>query len=170
MNLEREFERFVREHYDRAFATAFRILGDKEDAMDAVQEAFLKAWKARSRFRGDASPGTWLHRIVVNCARDILRASIARRRKEVSSEIPEHVVSREDDPMQVASRKEMAALVAAAVESLPARQREVFVLRHMEELSIREIADITGMAEGTVKVHLHRAVMALRKVLSNHEL
>ena len=163
-----EFENFVLENQKRAFSVAYRIVGNGEDARDAVQDAFVKAFSNWGRFRRESSAQTWFHRIVVNASLDILRRT--KSRHQDPGEVPEHVQSSDPAPWEEIRRKEIAEKVGSAVAELPDRQREVFVLKHYEELPIREICVLLDLAEGTVKVHLSRAVQRLREELSDYDL
>lgn len=162
-----EFEAFVLGYQQKAFSAAYRILGNVHDAWDAVQEAFVKAFKARRDFKGGAAVTTWFHRIVVNAALDVLRK---RSRLRVVEEVPETGGPSGPRPEDRAKEGEIREIVMSAVGTLSKRQRDVFMLRHFEELSVLEISETLGLAVGTVKVHLSRAVHRLREELSGHEL
>jgi RNA polymerase sigma-70 factor (ECF subfamily) len=162
------FEAFVLGYQKRAFSIAYRITGSVEDARDAVQEAFVRAFRSREDFRGEAAVTTWFHRVVVNASLDVLRkrASLPVAVEEIP-ERPEHGVVR---PEESARRGEIRRMVESAVHRLPERQRDVFLLKHFEGLSVKEVGATLGLAEGTVKAHLSRAVHALREELSEHDL
>ncbi len=143
------------------FALAARMLGDREEAADAVQEIFLRAYRALPRFRLGARFHTWLYTIALNWLRSRLRSRRSRRRIEARLPLPDAG----PDPGDVALDRESERLAAEALERLAPRYREPFVLRHSQELSIREIGEALGLPEGTVKVRLHRARLLLAKAL-----
>lgn len=165
------FEAVVRLYGGRLLSVARRLLGNDADAQDAVQDAFVRAFKAIGTFEARAQLSTWLHRIVVNTALMKLRE---RQRKPTSS-IEELLPNFIDDGHQtVASRdwsdallerKETAGLVREAIAMLPDQYREVLVLRDIEDRDTAETADLLGTTPNAVKVRLHRARQALRTLL-----
>ena len=167
----KEFDQVVRRHQRRIYRVLLGMLRDTDAAETLTQECFLRAYRHRRSFRGDASVETWLVRIAINLARDHLknrrRAFWARlfertpRGEDRESEMPE-VATHEASPERALAAREEVAAVRTLVERLPARQREVFVLRFVEEMTLEEIAQATGMELGTVKSHLHRAVGTVR--------
>jgi RNA polymerase sigma-70 factor (ECF subfamily) len=165
VNAEREhrFEALVSEHRDRAIGLAWRLLGgDGAAAEDVAQEAFLRAYRGLARFREDAQLSTWFYRILVNEVQRHRRWRWVRER--VAGEMPEEP---HDPSPRAQSDPAMRDRVARALDGLPRGQREAFVLVHLEGLTIRETAELTGRAMGTVKSHLHRALRALRRELAD---
>jgi RNA polymerase sigma-70 factor (ECF subfamily) len=158
---EREaFSELVRTHERRAYAVARAIVVNHEDAEDAVQEAFLHAYRALHRFLPDQAFGAWLHRIVANAALDITR----RRKVRDADELPETVASPFRDP---AEASELRRRLQEALESLPARQRAVIVLHDVEGFKHSEIGVTLGIPEGTARSDLHYARSHLREVLGS---
>jgi len=159
----RDFEAFVAAHRDRAVGLAWRLVGgDMAAAEDVAQEAFLRAHRGLDQFREEAKMSTWFYRILVNEAQRHLRWRWVRQR--VAGEMPDEPVdSRPDVPGDPALRER----VTRAVGNLPRGQREAFALVHLEGFTVREAADITGRAIGTIKSHLHRALGNLRAVLAD---
>ena len=158
---EREaFSELVRTHERRAYAVARAIVVNHEDAEDAVQEAFLHAYRALHRFLPDQAFGAWLHRIVANAALDITR----RRKVRDADELPESVASPFRDP---AEASELRRRLQEALESLPARQRAVIVLHDVEGFKHSEIGVTLGIPEGTARSDLHYARSHLREVLGS---
>jgi RNA polymerase sigma-70 factor (ECF subfamily) len=155
------FRELVERYTGLLFALSWRMLGDREDAADAVQEIFLRVYRALPRFRLGARFHTWLYTIALNWLRSRLRSRRSRRAAEARLRPPESG----PDPADVALDREAERLAASALARLPARYREPFVLRHSQELSIREIAEVLGLPEGTVKVRLHRARRLLAAAL-----
>jgi RNA polymerase sigma-70 factor (ECF subfamily) len=158
-----------RRYGSRMLATARRLLGNEEDARDAVQEAMLSAFKAVGRFEGGAQIGTWLHRIVVNAA--LMRLRTRRRRPESSIDdlLPTyqadgHRVLSSDDELPIdeaLDRDEMLQVLRSCVDELPDGYRQVYLLRDVEELSSDEVALAMGLTPNAVKIRLHRARQAL---------
>ena len=158
---EREaFSQLVRAHQRRAYAVARAIVVNHEDAEDAVQEAFLHAYRALNRFLPDQAFGAWLHRIVANAALDITR----RRKVRDADELPETVASPFRDP---AESSELRRRLEEALASLPARQRAVIVLHDVEGYKHSEIGVTLGIPEGTARSDLHYARSHLREVLGS---
>jgi RNA polymerase sigma-70 factor, ECF subfamily len=157
----RAFEELVRRHTERLWAFAVRTLGDSHDASDALQEAFLSAFRAADRWRGEASVSTWLHRIVYHACLDRVR----RRRTHQADPLGEDT----DVPVPrdaVADRMTVLA-VDEALEALPAAQRAAVVLVDMEGLSIAEAAAALGVREGTVKSRAARGRYRLAVLLGH---
>jgi RNA polymerase sigma-70 factor, ECF subfamily len=163
------FEEVFRRYGARMIATARRLLGNEEDARDAVQEAMLSAFKAVGRFEGGSQIGTWLHRIVVNAA--LMRLRSRRRKPESSIEdlLPSfqadghRVLPARDelDPAEAVEQAQLLSLLRASVEDLPEGYRQVYVLRDIEELSSEEVGLAMGLTPNAVKIRLHRARQAL---------
>jgi RNA polymerase sigma-70 factor (ECF subfamily) len=156
---EREaFSELVRRHQRRAYAVARSIVINHEDAEDAVQEAFLHAFKAIDRFLPDQAFGAWLHRIVANAALDVTR----RRKVRDADELPETVASPFRDP---AVGDELRRRLQEALEALPERQRAVIVLHDVEGYKHAEIGKMLDIPEGTARSDLHYARSHLRQLL-----
>ncbi len=165
-----DFDRLVRLHQRRIYRVLLAVLRDADAADTLTQECFLRAYQKRQSFRGDATVATWLVRIALNLARDHqksrrqwfwrrLLGSADPSTEAAAAEVPDLRAS----PERTLLAREEAGSVARAVELLPARQREVFLLRFVEEMSLEEIAQATGLETGTVKSHLSRAVAAVRQ-------
>lgn len=168
---ERAFEEVVRAHGGRLLSVARRFLGSSEDAQDAVQDAFIRAFKAIHTFEERAQLHTWLHRILVNTA--LMKLRERRRKPEASIDdlLPTYatdghqtVESREWSDALL-ERKETAGLVRAAIAQLPEQYRTVLILRDLEERDTAETAAILGTTTTVAKVRLHRARQALRTLL-----
>jgi RNA polymerase sigma-70 factor (ECF subfamily) len=169
------FERIVRTYGGRLLAVTRRILHDEELARDAVQDAFVTAFRARKTFAATARDSTWLHRIAVNAA--LMKLRTQRRHPETS--IDELLPSFRDDghfalslesweePVDVAiGRRETAAFVRGAIDKLPESYRTVLMLRDIEGLDNEEAARMLGITPNAVKIRLHRARMALRTLIA----
>lgn len=165
------FEELVNRHKQKAYNIAFGFARDREDAKDLSQEAFLKAFNYLKNFDGRSSFYTWFYRIVVNVCLDYKRRNKRTAADEfnesVESQIePSHEPARPPSPEQHVLAGQISRKVDAALAKLPDKQRTAFILKNNQGLSIREIAEMMQTAEGTVKVHLHRAVTALRQSLA----
>ena len=168
------FETVVREYGGRMLAAARRLVGTEEDARDAVQEAFLAAFKSIHSFAGAARLSTWLHRIVVNAALMKLRSRRRRREDSIEDLLPRF---RDDGCWSespatwgmpsdgVLERRETRTVVRRAIERLPASYRTVLMLRDIEELDTDETATALGTTRNAVKIRLHRARQALKSLL-----
>ena len=141
------FEQLVERHEHRLYTLAARVLGSREDAADAVQEALVSAWLALPRFRGDARFSTWLYRIVVNAAHDVR----AKRRDRPVEEPPEPV-----DPRDRFVERELSGELQRALNGLEESYRVAVVLYDVLGCSYAEIAEMTGVPEGTVKSRIFR--------------
>ena len=168
---ETAFEAIVRAHSGRLLSVARRFLGNNEDAQDAVQDAFIRAFKAIHTFEARAQLHTWLHRILVNTALMKLRERRRRPTESIDDLLPSYsadghqTVASRDWSDAVLERKETAGIVRQAIARLPDQYREVLVLRDIEEKDTAEAAEILGTTSNVVKVRLHRARQALRTLL-----
>ena len=164
------------EHGDRLYALALRVTREPDLAADAVQDAIATALERAGDFRGEASLGTWLHRIVYNKAIDLLR----RRGRESALPDEESIHLGPDDerisrspswsrpPDEILLGAEAVAALDRAVQELTPMQRMVFEMREVEGRTTDEVAEILDIPAGTVRVHLHRARLRLRALLSEH--
>jgi RNA polymerase sigma-70 factor (ECF subfamily) len=153
-------------------AVARGFFGDHGEAADAVQDAFVSAYRGLPGYAGTARLGTWLHRVTVNAC--LMRLRARRRRRTVPLDEPTLARGRRprradsgDHPVRRLDRAESAARVRACVERLPAAYREVIRLRDLEELDTDETAARLGTNAGVVKTRLHRARHALRVLLES---
>jgi len=170
------FQVLVERYQKRMVNVAYRIIGNYEDACETVQEAFLSAFRAIRRFRGDAAFSTWLTGITINHSRNRLKKVRSLAHYEgVSIDDPlendsgvmgyDHP-SREEPVLERLERKEIQAKVQECIGTLDGEFREVLVLRDIQEFSYGEIHDILNLPEGTIKSRLFRAREAMRKCLA----
>ena len=154
----RAFERVYRRHVARIHSTAVRMLG-AEEADDATQDVFVRAWQRLGQFRGDSAFGTWLFRLAVNVMLSRREVVAIRNKRHVDdAELVESLSSTEASP-------ELGVDFQAAIARLPPGMRQIFVLHDIEGYKHDEIAAMLGIAQGTSKSQLHRVRMLLRKYL-----
>ena len=156
------FRLLVERHSGPLFRLAFRICGNEQDAEDLVQETFLRAFRQLRRFDGRSSFGTWLYRICINCALDLLRA----RKNRLEPSIIDSIASPRPGPEQLTRSSELASLLKPAMEQLSDTERVAFVLRHFEGCGIGEIARVLGVEDNAAKQSVFRAVQKLRRALA----
>jgi RNA polymerase sigma-70 factor (ECF subfamily) len=157
----------VETYRDRLFGLALGIVKNRAAAEDIVQEAFVKAYKNLKGFRGDSSIYTWLYRIAVNTAHNHLRRG--KRAGTVDFEEVAPVIQAKGlTPAENAANTELAAAIDEAVQNLPPRQREVFMLHYFEQMTHREIAEILGVSEGAIKANFFHAVQKLKGALKTY--
>lgn len=165
------FEELVERYKQKAYRIAFDFSRDRDEAKDLSQEAFLRAFTHLRNFDGRSGFYTWFYRILVNICLDDRRRKQRASTEELNEKIeneaePSPLAPTAVAPDEQASARQFSQRVGLALASLPAKQRTAFILKNHQGLSIREIAETMQTAEGTVKVHLHRAVMALRVSLA----
>ena len=167
-----DFDAVVRAHWTRVYRYALASLRDRDAAQTIAQDCFVKAYRARDRFRGEASVQTWLMQIAVNLVRDYTRSRRFQFWKRAPA-IPADgaarnwIVCGEIDPEQRVLVKEQVSAMWSATTNLPEKQRTVFLLRYVEEMDLLEIGAVTGLSEGAVKVHLYRALRSVRKFVGS---
>jgi len=166
---EREdFDSLVRTHRPRVFRFILASLRDRETAENLTQDCFIRAYQARDQFRGASSIATWFMQIAANLVRNhesSSRLKFWRRSLHSDTDVADlgnSLADRQQSPeAEVLIREQIQAIWTAAA-LLPARQRTVFLLRFVEDMDLLEIAEVTGMKEGTVKAHLFRALHSVR--------
>jgi RNA polymerase sigma-70 factor (ECF subfamily) len=156
------FRELVELHARRAFQVAYRITGNEQDAEDAVQESFLRAFRQIGRFKGESGFGTWLYRIVANCALDAIRM---RGRQPDGEDSALERASGDPSPERSVLSGEIRERVELAPSELSPVERAAFVLRHFEGMGIEEIGKALGCEPGAAKNSVFRAVRKLRKAL-----
>jgi RNA polymerase sigma-70 factor (ECF subfamily) len=160
---QRAFGELVRRHRDRMWAVALRTLRDPEEAADALQDAFISAFRAAGSFRAESQVTTWLHRIVVNACLDRVR----RRNARATTPLPEAGPNEPAVPRDAMSDRETQLAVSHALGTLPIEQRAAIVLVDVEGYSVAETASILGVAEGTVKSRCARGRAKLAVMLGH---
>jgi RNA polymerase sigma-70 factor (ECF subfamily) len=171
---EQAFELLVHMNTPRLLATARRFMRNEEDARDAVQGGFIRAFQSLSSFRGDANLSTWLHRIVVNECLMRIRSRHPEREIDIDSLLPTfledgHQTTPSTDWSESAEtalqRAETCTMVQSCIDQLPAAYRTVLLLRDIEELDPVDVARMLNTTTNVVKVRLHRARQALRALI-----
>ena len=170
---EPAFDMLVERYQQRAYRLAWSILRDAEEARDLSQEAFLRLYEAAGSFRGTARFSTWFYRILVNLCLDARRrrrwwhlaVAPAERDDGTFESVVEQQPAPGGDPVDGLAREQVMAQLWKAVDALSPQQRAALILQVQEELSTPEIAAVLRCSEATVRVHLHRALLALRKTM-----
>jgi RNA polymerase sigma-70 factor, ECF subfamily len=166
-----EFDSLVRLHWPRIFRFILASLRNRETAENLTQDCFVRAYQARDGFRGASSVGTWFMQIAANLVRDHesnSRLKFWRRTLHADADVGDignSLPDRQQTPETQALVQDQVQAIWAAAARLPARQRTVFLLRFVEDMDLLEIAEVTGMKEGTVKTHLFRALQSVRAKL-----
>jgi RNA polymerase sigma-70 factor (ECF subfamily) len=154
------FDAVMRVHQDRVFSVCFRILGDREKALDATQDTFLTVFRKAGQFQGRSAVGTWIYRIAVNTCYDQLR----RSQRRPSESLPDHVDLSDPSAEEAIESAAVRPEIELALAQLPADFRNAVILSDLEGLSLPEIAEILGVPVGTVKSRVFRG----RRLLANH--
>lgn len=175
---EKAFREIVEQYSDRVFNLTYRMLGNREEAEDLAQEVFITVFKSIDSFRGDSKFSTWLYRVTANHCKNRIKY-LARRHDRRQSEFEEGVLRQNPESQLTAPTPsprpdkhlegvELERIMQECLASLEEEQRMVIVLRDIEELSYKEICEVTNLPEGTVKSRLHRARLALRQKILKH--
>src|SRR5215813_1693209 len=167
------FEALMRRHNTRLFRVARSILRDETEAEDALQDAYVQAYRAASLFRGDAELSTWLTRIVINQA--LMRLRKKKRERVVvpfrttgapdEPRIDDMPDAKAESPSDATLRGEVRKVIERRIDQLPVAFRTVFVMREVEEMTVQETADCLGIPASTVRTRLFRARALLREAL-----
>ncbi|MGC5009963.1 RNA polymerase sigma factor SigM [Streptosporangium sp. DT93] len=158
------FSEIVKRHRDRMWAVALRTLGDPDEAADAVQDAFVSAYRKAGTFRGEAAVTTWLHRIVVNACLDRMRRKSVR---PVADDELVEAAERETPVLDQTAEREVSMEVSAALKLLPSDQRAALVLVDMMGYSVEDAAQVLEVPSGTVKSRCARGRAKLAPILSH---
>jgi len=159
------FQKLVEHHKAFVYNTCYNLIGNHQQAEETAQDVFLQVYKSASTFRHQGKVSTWLYSIAVNRSLNVIRRN--RRSRWIKSLTAEEIEESHGlEPDKLLEKKEMKDLLKAAVDSLPEKQRTVFILNKYENLSPREIADILGVSSNSVEVRIHRAKINLQKKLA----
>jgi RNA polymerase sigma-70 factor, ECF subfamily len=171
------FAELVETYGPRMLVVLQRYLPQEQDRQDALQEAFISAFKALPRFRGESGLGTWLHRIAVNCALMRIRSQKRSRERPIEDFLPQFLADgHRENPGGVWAithdtavlNNETRALVRQSIDALPESYRLILLLRDIEERTTEETAELLELTVPNVKTRLHRARQALRELLDHH--
>jgi len=164
------FSLLVQRYQRRVFNLVFRMVQNYEDASEITQEAFLAAWQGLPSFRGEARFSTWLYRIAYNCA--LRQLDIHKRDKALQLALQADQMTESEDDVQKTAHLDMLdnqELVQEQLSQLPTKYRIVLVLRHLQDMTYEEMAEVLTMPIGTIKTHLFRARNLLKERLQTFE-
>lgn len=158
----RLFTEIVRRYQNYAYSLAYRVLKNSGDAEEIVQESFIRVWKSRGKYRREIKFTTWFYKIVVNLCYDKIRYRRGKSAIINESIVPEEVSGSSDDPGLVLDGKELLSMITRFAEELSEKQRMVFTLRDLQNLSVTEVAEVLGISEESVKTNLVYARRTLK--------
>jgi RNA polymerase sigma-70 factor (ECF subfamily) len=170
-----EFDSLAGLHRPRIFRFILASVRNRETAENLTQDCLVRAYQARHQFRGDSNVGTWFMKIAANLIRDhesSSRLKFWRRTLHSDRDVADlgtAIADGQHSPEALALIHEQVQAIWSAAGGLPPRQRTVFLLRFVEEMELLEIAEVTGMKEGTVKAHLFRALESVRARLEGRK-
>lgn len=157
------FNQVMRNHEDRVFSVCLRIMGNREQALDATQETFLTAFRKAGQFKGNSALGTWIYRIAVNTCYDQLR----KQRRRRTEPIPEHLDPADYTAEDAVDSAGVRPEIQRALAAIPADFRTVVILSDIEGMGLPEVAEILGVPIGTVKSRVFRGRRLLAEELGN---
>lgn len=163
------FRQLMEQYQHYAYQLAYRILHCEEDAKDTVQETFIRVWQHLSRFNLKKKFTTWLYRIVVNQSIDKLRQRKRRSEVTVRHESDSIFTDPQQNPEDCCMNKETIDRIRQAMNHLPLKQRLIFILRDLQQHSVKEVAEVLRCSQQTVKSNLHYARRNMRKLIENNE-
>ena len=163
------FEQLVIRHQELVFSLAYKLTGNREMANDVAQEAFIRAWKAIEKFRGDSTFSTWIYRITVNTAWTLRKKAKKHNTLNIDDAYEPIVIDEKKDPEMVAINSDLSSVLSKALNNLPVEQRIIVELKNIEGRSHKEIADYLDISVTAAKVRLHRAHQKLRQILEDVE-
>ena len=165
------FQHLFDENKNKIFSLAYQYAKNAEDAEDILQETFIKAYYSIDKFQHqrETTFSAWLYRIGINCSIDHLRKNKMRKTKHIDKDDISQLPSSDDssDPLNSGERKEVREKLTQVLSSMAPRQRMVFILRHYQQLPVKEIADVMKCSEGSVKKQLFRAFQMIKKHFKN---
>ena len=163
------FEELVKRHQELVFSLSFKLTGNRELANDVAQEAFIRAWKAIGKFRGDSTFGTCIYRITVNTAWTLRKKAKKHYSLNIEDTQEPVIVDEKKDPELVAINSDLSLVLRKALNQIPLEQRIIVELKNIEGRSHKEIADYLDISVTAAKVRLHRAHQKLRNILEEIE-
>jgi RNA polymerase sigma factor (sigma-70 family) len=163
---EQIFNEMVRRYHSRIYWVARRMVKSHEDADDIAQEVFVRAHAALKDFRGEANIYTWLYRIAVNLSINHLRKQKVRKLVDISDYL--NFLSKDADQDRTVMRDENVSLIERAIQTLPEKQRAVFIMRYYDEMPYEQISSILGTSVGGLKANFHHAVKKIAAYVKKH--
>lgn len=163
------FEQLVIRNQDLVFSLAFKLSGNRDLANDIAQEAFIRAWRAIEKFRGDSAFSTWIYRITVNTAWTLRKKAKKHNLANIEETQEPIVIDEKKDPELIAINSDLSFVLRQALNKLPMEQRIIVELKNIEGRSHKEIAEYLGITVTAAKVRLHRAHQKLRVMLEDLE-
>lgn len=157
------FSEVMRLHEDRIFSVCLRIMGDRERALDALQDTFLTVFRKSGQFQGRSAVGTWIYRIAVNTCYDQLR----RQKRRPSEPMPEHYDPSDESSEDAVNAAGIRPDIERALSGIPVEFRAAVILSDMEGMPLPEVAEVLGVPIGTVKSRVFRARRLLAELLGN---
>jgi len=164
--VDRMFNEMVRPFHSRIYWAARRMVKSHEDADDIAQEVFVRAYSALANFRGDSGIYTWLYRITINLSINHLRKQKVRKLMDITDYIPFLGKDAEQDKGMI--HDENVSLIEKAIETLPEKQRAVFIMRYYDEMPYEQISAILGTSVGGLKANFHHAVKKVAAYVKSH--
>ena len=153
------FEQLVIRHQDLVFSLAYKLTGNREMANDVAQEAFIRAWKAIEKFRGDSTFSTWIYRITVNTAWTLRKKAKKHNTLNIDDTYEPIVIDEKKDPELVAINSDLSSVLINALDKIPIEQRIIVELKNIEGRSHKEIADYLDISVTAAKVRLHSCLL-----------
>jgi len=157
---EESFEALILSCKSKAYNLAFRYMGNEDDALDALQESFIKIFRHLSKFNEESRFDTWVYRIVVNCCNDMLK----KNKRDYHDEITMDIVDASPGPAAQLEKKEESAYIIECLNRLGDEHKEILILRDVQEFAYDEIAEILDCSIGTVKSRISRARQKLKEI------
>jgi RNA polymerase sigma-70 factor (ECF subfamily) len=164
--VDRMFNEMVRRFHSRIYWAARRMVKNHEDADDIAQEVFVRAYSALANFRGDSGIYTWLYRIAINLSINHLRKQKVRKLMDITDYIP--FLGKDADQDAGMIHDENVTLIEKAIETLPEKQRAVFIMRYYDEMPYEQISAILGTSVGGLKANFHHAVKKVATYVKQH--
>jgi len=169
------FEEFIQIYRNQIYAIAYKLVGNKEEALDITQEVFVKIYYSLSKWNSKANLSSWIHRIVVNHTIDVLRKDSRRKMlyakdEQRKSTSQSRFIEREKLPSKELYLKELRIRLNRAANKLSKMQKRIFILKYYNDLTISEICEALDCSQGTIKKHLNRALKNMRRQLKGVEL
>lgn len=159
------FAILVDKYKDMVFSLAIKITKNREEAEEVSQDSFIKAFKSLKNFKGDSKFSTWLYKITYNNCIDRVKKNARSYNTDTIDEVNENKIKAIEDTLQTIERKERATVIRECMEALPQDERTILWLFYFEELSLKEIIDVTSYSESNIKVKLHRARKRLLSIV-----